>query len=104
MILERRDDVAFSRGAVNILRASGDQTRVAIAEVIDRSIAAGRRDEGKPYQIFLLSAPGEQPTLMLPRKIRHSKKGAWTQGQRYTSSEALGRGPATTEDLEAEGG
>jgi hypothetical protein len=104
LICHRRDDVMFTPDEASRLRASGDETDSAIAEVIDSSLASGRRADGVSYQVFLLSRPGDEATLILPRAVSNTKKGAWTQGQRYTSSEALKRAPSTTDELQAEGG
>jgi hypothetical protein len=103
-IRHRRDNVTFSRDEALRLRASGDGTDAIISGLIDKSIDSGRRIQGQPHQVFLLSSPRDEMTLLLPHEIPHTKNGAWTQGQRYTSSEALARGSATTEELEAEGG
>jgi hypothetical protein len=103
-IRHRRDNVIFSRDEASRLRASGDKAGTIIAGLIDENLDSGRRPADAPHQVFLLSSPGDETTLRLPREVRHTKKGAWTQGQRYTSSAALARGPATTEELEAEGG
>jgi hypothetical protein len=59
---------------------------------------------GHDHQVFLLSSPESEETLKLRQEIRHTRRGAWTQGQRYTASQALRRDPATTEELAAEGG
>lgn len=105
LIRHRRDNVTFSRDEAMTLRASGDETDVAIGEVIDKLLVSGQQiAEGEPHQVFLLSPPNDEMTLMLPAEILHTKPGAWTQGQRYTASEALKRDPSTTEELAAEGG
>lgn len=104
LIRYRRKNVTFSPEAANALRASGDETDVEIGELITKHLAADQQMAGQPYQVFLLSSPDDESTLVLPKEIHHTKRGAWTQGQRYTASEALKRGPATTEELEAEGG
>ncbi|MGH3005445.1 MAG: hypothetical protein ACRDOS_05990 [Gaiellaceae bacterium] len=104
VIRHRRDSVTFSRDKASSLRASGDESDAIIAGLIDENLDSGRRAEGDSHQVFLLSSPGDEMTLVLPQEIPHAKKGAWTQGQRYTSSEALRRGAATTEELQAEGG
>jgi hypothetical protein len=102
-VLHRRDGVVFSGDEASKLSASRDEVDRAIGEVITRSHAFDWRvDEGK-YQVFLLSGPEEEATLVLPQAIRNTSRGAWTQGQRYTSSAALARGVSTTDELAAEG-
>jgi hypothetical protein len=104
LILHRRDGVIFSGDEVRSLSASGDEVDNAISEVITRSHEFGWRVDERQYQVFLLSAPGDATTLALPQAIRNTSRGAWTQGQRYTSSAALKRGVSTTDELAAEGG
>jgi hypothetical protein len=104
LILHRRDNVIFSRDEASRLRSSGDDASTVIAGLIDANLDSGRRVAGVPHQVFLLSPAADERTLRLPHEVAHARKGAWTQGQRYTSSEALGRGPLTTDDLEAQGG
>ena len=103
-VLHRRDGVVFSGDEARSLSASADEVDRAIGEVITRSHDFDWRvDEGQ-YQVFLLSGPEDEATLVLPQAIRNTSRGAWTQGQRYTSSAALARGVSTTEELAAEGG
>lgn len=105
LIRHRRKNVLFSHDEARALRASTDPTDVEVGVLMHRNLDSGQQDEGRRYQVFLLSSPtDEASTLVLPEAIRHTKRGAWTQGQRYTSSEALRRGPATTDELAVEGG
>lgn len=104
LIRHRRKNVAFSRDEAKRLRASGEETNAAIGDLIDKNLDSAQQTEGQPYQVFLLSSPEDDETLRLLKEIRHTKRGAWTQGQRYTASGALRRGPATTEELAADGG
>jgi hypothetical protein len=103
-IRHRRDHVIFSSDESARLGATGNDLDGSIARLIDRSLRSGRREEGHPYEIFLLFSPSDEATIALPHEIANTNKGAWTQNQRYTSSEALRRGPATTNELAAEGG
>jgi hypothetical protein len=104
LIRHRVDSITFSRGEASRLRGSADPMEAQLGGLIDISLDDGRRPEGEPFQVFVLSPPGDADTLLLSREIRNPGKGAWTQGQRYTSAQALRRGPATTEELAAEGG
>lgn len=105
LIRHRRKNVLFSHDEARALRASGDRTDVEVGVLLAKNLDSGQQAEGERYQVFLLSSPkDEASTLVLREAIRHTRRGAWTQGQRYTSSEALRRGPATTEELAAEGG
>ncbi|MGH9196880.1 MAG: hypothetical protein ACRD1T_14195, partial [Acidimicrobiia bacterium] len=105
LIRHRRKNVLFTHDEAQKLRTSGDRTDVEVGALMDRNLDTGQQAEGERYQVFLLSSPKDTAsTLTLREAIRHTRRGAWTQGQRYTSSEALRRGPATTEELAAEGG
>jgi hypothetical protein len=104
LIRHRRKNVTFSGDETTRLRGSGDGIDVEIGELMNRNLDAAQQTEGHPYQVFLLSAPESEETLRLRQEIRHTRRGGWTQGQRYTSSQALKRDPATTEELAAEGG
>jgi hypothetical protein len=104
-ILNRRDNLACTHEEATKLRATGDPTDAAFGAAIERLLSRGHQiQEGEVVQVFLLSAPDDHQTLVLSNEIRHTKAGAWTQGQRYTSSSALRREPTTTAELESEGG
>jgi hypothetical protein len=66
-IRHRRDNVPFTRDQATNLRASGDETDSLIGQLIETSLDSGPRVEGKPYQVFLLSSPRDESTLLLPR-------------------------------------
>jgi hypothetical protein len=100
----RRDGVLFTSDRARALSASDNEADRAIGDLIFRKLESGPRSEGNEYQVFLLSAVGDEQTLVLPGAIRNMGRGAWTQGQRYTASAALSRGPATTDELAIEGG
>lgn len=104
LIRARRTNVTFSRDEATRLRATGDPTDAEIGALIDRNLDSAQQQDGEPYQVFLLSSAEDAKTLTLRQEIRHTARGAWTQGQRYTSSRALRSNPATTEELAAEGG
>jgi hypothetical protein len=81
-----------------------------VADLIERLLRRGPRVYGQPYQVFLLSAAGNQQTLRLPHPVKNTttdhkgKTWAWTMGQRYTQSSVLLEGPKTTTELEQLGG
>jgi len=54
---------------------------------------------GDVLQIFLLTGPEDERTLQLKEPIRNAQPSPWTQGQRYTRFEALGKGPVDTNAL-----
>jgi hypothetical protein len=78
-------------------RRSGSAVDRQIGEVIELLLADGPREEGKQYEVFLLSGPEDSDTLRLDRPIINdttSKSGrptAWVRGQRYVSLADLTR-------------
>jgi hypothetical protein len=100
----RKKNIEFSRANATALRQPGTPFELEIADVIDRMLndPADPREEGKLYQVFLLTQRDDPQTLTLPQPIKHRSLGrgtAWTQGTRYTSEDALKRNPQTTDDL-----
>ena len=66
--------------------------------------------KGKAYKVFLLSSSTDPDTIILKDPIRNTKKSsktgrptAWTQSQRYVSSDILLSGITTTDELDALG-
>ena len=81
--------------------------RHIIASAIELNLRAGTREDGKQYQVFLLSAPDDPETVKLPRPVvndtvaESGRPVAWTMGQRYVSLAALARpGTSHTSDLD----
>ncbi len=60
-------------------------------------LADGTREEGKQYQVFLLSGPEDRDTIRLAQPITNDtltasgRPWAWTMGQRYVSLAGLTR-------------
>lgn len=103
-ILHNADDVIFSQdNAAALLETGRDEDR-RVGEVILTLLDLGRRMEGSPYQVFVLSGPESQGTIRRESAIKHvpdeagGKLKAWTQGQRYARSDKL-RVAQTTRDL-----
>jgi hypothetical protein len=84
------DQVTFTNDEIASLR-TGPPPDQLIAQVIESTLAAGTRDVGQQYQIFLLSGPDQPETVQLSQPIINDtlsaagKPWAWTLGQRYTS-------------------
>jgi hypothetical protein len=101
-ILLRRDHVELSAQNAASLRSSGDTHDAQLADAIDTIIAVDGYLAGDRKQVFLLSPAGDPQTITLPAPIPHHGAGrgsAYTQGQRYTSSDALRANPTSTEQL-----
>lgn len=93
MILETHDDVVMER----------DAHEGTLGAFVNRLLDEDRREEGRRFKVFLLSAPDSTDTLKLPRPIPNDKKSrtgkgtAFTMGQRYVSSAALIEANTTTD-------
>ena len=88
------------------VRNAGSEADHLIAAAIDMDLKSGRREEGKQYQVFLLSPPDDPETIQLPKPIANDttaesgRAWAWTMGQRYVSLSRLTRpGVSKTSDL-----
>ncbi len=109
LILARHDHVSFDQATVRALHDAEAAADVRIGWLVDRLLRNGVLPEGAVQQVFLLSAPGDGRTLVLPRPIRSTetaasgRRTAWTQGQRYVSSAVLTAGLATTDEFERPG-
>ena len=97
-IVDRRPDLPVTEENIAALR-NGSELDKRVAE----AMVGGLRDSpnrslGERQQVILLDLD-RGFTLKTP--IHHEGPHAWTQGQRYTRSEALKGGPSTTEELAA---
>ncbi len=104
----REDSVTFTHEEA-AARDRGSATDRLVGEVIRTLLADGPREEGKQYQVFLLSGPEDPDTVRLARPIANDtvaesgRPWAWTIGQRYVSLADLTRpGVALTSDLGAQ--
>lgn len=94
-ILHVRDNVDITPDSEAELDG-GDEHDQALAALIGALLADDARPDGSVNKIFLLEEPAR--AHLLPSPVRHETSGAWTQGQRYTSFDALEEAE-TTEDL-----
>lgn len=91
-ILARRSRVRFTAEECARLLNSPEQEDHAFAKVIERSLSSDAptsRDLGSEHMVFLLTPSDDDRTILLDEPITHRGKSAWTQGQRYTRSDAL---------------
>jgi len=103
----REDSVTFTHEEA-AARDRGSNTDRLMGEVIRTLLADGPREEGKQYQVFLLSGPEDPDTVRLAQSITNDtvaesgRPWAWTMGQRYVSLADLTRpGVTVTSDLGA---
>ena len=69
-----------------------------VGEVIRWRLKRRPDQLGEAFDVYILSAPTHPDTVVLDAPIEHTARGAWTQGQRYTSVERL-KEAKTTADL-----
>lgn len=96
-ILDRIDNLDWSTASENHLRSTGLPRDQQMANVIATSRNAGWT-AGR-YQLFLLTQPGDEGHLTLPKALPHQTSGrgsAFTQSQRYVVREALRRAQYTS--------
>jgi hypothetical protein len=105
----REDLVTFSHEEAGARRTGSNSDRM-ISEVIQALLDDGTREEGKQYQVFLLSWPEDPDTVRLAQSIANDtvtesgRPWAWTMNQRYVSLATLTRpGVTVTSDLGAPG-
>ena len=98
-ILWHGDGFDISAESIAALAAGDDSAGRSTAGALRDAVEQGAMEMGWQAQVFLLSTPDDDRTLTLDHPIAHRKRGAWTQNQRYVSSDALRAGPETTEDL-----
>ena len=101
----REDLVVFTDEEAAARRGGSDNDRL-VGEVIVALLDDGTREEGKQYQVFLLSGPEGPDTVRLAQPIANDtvtesgRPWAWTMHQRYASLANLTRpGVAVTSDL-----
>ncbi|WP_442508330.1 hypothetical protein SH528x_007299 [Novipirellula sp. SH528] len=93
MIMETHDDVVMER----------DAHEGSLGVLVNRLLDEDRREEGRRFKVFILSAPDSTDTLKLSKPIpndKRSKSGkgtAFTMGQRYVASAALIEANTTTD-------
>jgi hypothetical protein len=103
----REDLVTFTHEEAAARQAGSDIDRL-VGEVIETLLGNGPREEGKQYQVFLLSGPEDSDTVRLAQPITNDivaesgRPWAWTMGQRYVSLAGLTRpGVTVTSELSA---
>jgi len=104
-IRHREDLVTFSHEEANARKAGSDIDR-RVGEVIEAFLTKGSREDGKQYQVFVLSPPDDSDTIRRAQSIvndtvaESGRPWAWTMGQRYVRVADLTRpGIALTSDL-----
>ena len=97
-VLFRRDSVTIDETTAQRLSSSENPDERMVGDLVDHLLTDGSPRAGNVQQVFLLSRPADDDTINLDAPIPHSGPSAWTQGQRYASSEAL-RSARSTDDL-----
>jgi hypothetical protein len=92
----REDLVTFTEEEAK-KRSTGSDADKLIAAAIEADLQSGPREEGKQYQVFLLSEPNSPETIKLANPIvndtvaESGRPWAWTMNQRYISLAGLTR-------------
>ena len=97
-VLGRLDHVTIDESTSRELALSASSSERAIGLVVERLVADGSSRVGNTEQIFLLSDPRDARTLDLGAPVPHDGASAWTQNQRYASSDVL-KEAQSTEDV-----
>lgn len=93
-------EIRFDAATAADLAADVDPLKQRLGEAIPAILASTERGPREAFGVMLLSPPDDVATLRV-EPLRHIGRGAWTQAQRYTSSELLVSGPADTAQLDA---
>jgi len=80
------------------LARSSDPVEQRLSEVIRWRLNRHPEHLGQAFDVFILSGPTDEDTLFLGAPVKHTDRGAWTQGQRYASVNRLQKAE-TTADL-----
>lgn len=99
------EEIQLSEEGVQSHTDLSDAERERLLTVIAKLRSDGATRYGEYEKVFFLSGPSDEATLQLSQVIRNdltSEGGrtiAFTQGQRYTTLEALRQNPSTTTEL-----
>ncbi len=104
LITGRWDNVTLSRAALPAMAAELGHQADAMGRAVTALLNEAPNLRSEVHQVFLLSPARSPETLVLQQPVQHSGRGAWTQAQRYTRSDALVRNPSSTAELESFGG
>lgn len=90
--------VRFDEETARELRASDDPLNRRVGEAIPAIVESTERGPREIYGVMVLT-PADDPQTLRIEPVPHREAGAWTQAQRYTSSELLLAGPEHTTHL-----
>lgn len=95
-VLKYFRNIEVDEETIRSLQESQDPLDTRLSEVLQWRLHDQSHEQSN--DVYILSTPGDPETLLLGAPIRHDGRGAWVQGQRYTSSARL-RDAAHTSDL-----
>lgn len=90
--------VRFDEDTAARLRVSEDSLDRRVGEAIPTIVESTVRGPRETYGVMVLTRSDEPETLEI-EPVPHREPGAWTQAQRYTSSELLREAPRNTSEL-----
>jgi len=91
-------EVTFDTDTAEQLQQSDNALERRVGEAIPAVLASTARGPREVFGVMVLSRANDRETLRVD-PVPHCEPGAWTQSQRYTSSELLQRGPRDTSQL-----
>ena len=93
-------ELRFDEETTAAFAADLDPLKRRLGEAIPAILDSTERGPREAFGVMMLSAPDDAATLRI-EPVRHVGRGAWTQAQRYTSSELLVSAPVDTRQLDA---
>jgi hypothetical protein len=90
-------DVVMTEESAAQFEVGSDPLGRRVAEIIRSRLIDGTPQD-PTNDIYVLSNPGSDDTVLLDNPVRHEERGAWVQGQRYAVLDQL-RQAATTREL-----
>lgn len=90
--------VSFDYDTAAALRASEDPLERRVGEAIPAILDSAVRGDREVYGVMVLTGPDDPETRRF-EPVPHQAPGAWTQSQRYTSSDLLLHSPGDTGEL-----
>jgi hypothetical protein len=103
VIRHREDNVLFTtEEAAARMQNPKEKPSAEVGALIAKMLEEGRRGDGEPHLVFLLSAPESSDTIRLENAVindkvdKNGKRWPWTLGQAYANLDALHKSKTTS--------